>query len=515
MINQQELLRELGLVDEPRLLVELTIQISQNQSQVLCLYENQRIDEVVSQFCQKFNMDKEINKIIEQKLRDSLSQEEKENYFSFENQGLHDRLYNDARLKKMRQEKLEQKLNQSKPDIRKSQTKYSNMYEKQIKQKQIQEQQIIKQKQKQEEKETEELTFKPQLSSNTLKIVNQNRQTRQHNTEYYLIKHGQQIQNQKRQAEMQKEQSILQECSFTPEINRTSQKTQNKRPKHEELYQLAKEKKITLTPKPDKESTFKPQINKSPFNNQYMPFLKRVDMQMKIKEQKSKEIESSFRYDQKSGQELFKPSIRDCNRSRNGLSIGEYLYQIAKKKSDESVLQFDVDDMSTHTIHTERSQAIVLESRKKRLIELFNLLDSDGDGIISSQNIKLENLEPDVLLILQPILLELESFDIYMNQATWVSKCLKYSESINLQDKNKLFINKQRIKTETDQSTFRPLLNQKSVSIIQKRQHNNKSMSMYEKCMVNLKQKERKINQLKEHFEQAEDKQCTFKPNIN
>ena len=29
---------------------------------------------------------------------------------------------------------------------------------------------------------------------------------------------------------------------------------------------------------------------------------------------------------------------------------------------------------------------------------------------------------------------------------------------------------------------------------------------MYEKCMVNLKQKERKINQLKEHFEQAEDK---------
>ena len=56
-------------------------------------------------------MDKEISKIIEQKLRDSLSQEEKENYFSFENQGLHDRLYNDAKLKKMRQEKLEKKLN--------------------------------------------------------------------------------------------------------------------------------------------------------------------------------------------------------------------------------------------------------------------------------------------------------------------------------------------------------------------------------------------------------------------
>jgi len=50
----------------------------------------------------------------------------------------------------------------------------------------------------------------------------------------------------------------------------------------------------------------------------------------------------------------------------------------------------------------------VLKMKIEKYKEIFDLLDSDKDGFISSRNIKLSNLDVDMLKTLTPMLEELQ-----------------------------------------------------------------------------------------------------------
>ena len=78
--------------------------------------------------------------------------------------------------------------------------------------------------------------------------------------------------------------------------------------------------------------------------------------------------------------------------------------------------------------------------RKKKLEEYFKLMDSDNDGLISAQNIYLEELPTEALELLQPVILQLEKLDIYLNIETWTAKCLDIIEKLSVIDKNRLFL---------------------------------------------------------------------------
>ena len=77
--------------------------------------------------------------------------------------------------------------------------------------------------------------------------------------------------------------------------------------------------------------------------------------------------------------------------------------------------------------------------RRKKLEEFFKLMDSDNDGLISAAHIYLEDLPTEALELLQPIILQLEKLDIYLNVETWTAKCLDIVEKMNVPDKNRLF----------------------------------------------------------------------------
>lgn len=77
--------------------------------------------------------------------------------------------------------------------------------------------------------------------------------------------------------------------------------------------------------------------------------------------------------------------------------------------------------------------------RKKKLEEYFKLMDSDNDGLISAANIYLEELPTEALELLQPVILQLEKLDIYLNVETWIAKCLDVIEKLSVYDKNRLF----------------------------------------------------------------------------
>lgn len=77
--------------------------------------------------------------------------------------------------------------------------------------------------------------------------------------------------------------------------------------------------------------------------------------------------------------------------------------------------------------------------RKRKLEEYFKTMDSDKDGFISSNAIDLDHLPTDALILLEPVILELETLDIYMNLESWVSKSLELVDRLSIIDKNRLF----------------------------------------------------------------------------
>ena len=58
-----------------------------------------------------------------------------------------------------------------------------------------------------------------------------------------------------------------------------------------------------------------------------------------------------------------------------------------------------------------RSRKIMGKLRYRKLGEIFDVLDSDGDGKISAQKIEIQRIETEVLEYLAPLLCEMEEED--------------------------------------------------------------------------------------------------------
>lgn len=59
---------------------------------------------------------------------------------------------------------------------------------------------------------------------------------------------------------------------------------------------------------------------------------------------------------------------------------------------------------------SDNSNAILFNLWKQKLLSLFELLDSDYDGYISSQKIDISKLSNETLDVLTPLLLKIEEF---------------------------------------------------------------------------------------------------------
>lgn len=58
----------------------------------------------------------------------------------------------------------------------------------------------------------------------------------------------------------------------------------------------------------------------------------------------------------------------------------------------------------------ENSRRICEQNEENKLLEIFQLLDSDGDGYISAQNIAVATVDADILQLISPVLYEMEDF---------------------------------------------------------------------------------------------------------
>lgn len=75
---------------------------------------------------------------------------------------------------------------------------------------------------------------------------------------------------------------------------------------------------------------------------------------------------------------------------------------------------------------------------KRKAEEIFEILDGDKDGVISSQRIDISRIDGDKLKILAPMLIEMEQMQIVLNMEEFSEAFKKLMREINVIEKNLL-----------------------------------------------------------------------------
>ena len=139
----------------------------------------------------------------------------------------------------------------------------------------------------------------------------------------------------------------------------------------------------------------------------------------------------------------FRPRISRGPKNINQRNItvnleGFYDKRITKEKKE--LLQSKKEDEEEKKIlYNQKSKDIIIKMKIKKYKELFSLLDSDNDGLISSDKIQLTKVEENVLKNIAPILEELNLTKKEMNFKEFCIKLdkLMTEESQNIQENKK------------------------------------------------------------------------------
>ena len=104
-------------------------------------------------------------------------------------------------------------------------------------------------------------------------------------------------------------------------------------------------------------------------------------------------------------------------RNVENMPIGVHLYEQAflteQKIMDRQMVTEEAIKAKREKSKTNNISNLIVEGKKhERLERIFQLLDDDDDGIISSSKICINNLPGNVLKIISPLLIEMEEMQL-------------------------------------------------------------------------------------------------------
>lgn len=129
------------------------------------------------------------------------------------------------------------------------------------------------------------------------------------------------------------------------------------------------------------------------------------------------------------------------------LPVGDHLYNKSKEYDRKKRELFEREQRSMYDQRArsnDRSTAIIEGLRKKNLLTLFNLLDSDGDGVISANRIDISRINTALLELLAPLLCELEELGDTLNQEEFLASADRLMKSLSIAEKDFLLLNHHR-----------------------------------------------------------------------
>ena len=102
-----------------------------------------------------------------------------------------------------------------------------------------------------------------------------------------------------------------------------------------------------------------------------------------------------------------------------------------------------------------------------QLGEIFHRLDSKGRGKVSAQHINLEDIDVDILLIIKPLLVEMEKFNEHLNKEEFIESALNLFKTLDVNERNKILEYKRHksFHTKPHKNSFQPQILKKSKEI--------------------------------------------------
>jgi hypothetical protein len=142
-------------------------------------------------------------------------------------------------------------------------------------------------------------------------------------------------------------------------------------------------------------------------------------------------------YDRENGQRLFRPKIKRKgdepevslgSEVEGPKSINERLYENAQlQRERRQMLQEEAINIQNRAYArpTEKSNQLVDGLQRRKLKQIFRLLDHDSDGMISSQKIDISTISSEVLEAFSSLLIEMEEQDETLDEKSFCEYGLK------------------------------------------------------------------------------------------
>jgi Ca2+-binding EF-hand superfamily protein len=94
-----------------------------------------------------------------------------------------------------------------------------------------------------------------------------------------------------------------------------------------------------------------------------------------------------------------------------------------------------------------KTNKIVERNKIQQFMNIFQKLDSDGDGQISAYRIDITSLDPELLQVLSPLFVEMEELGMNLDQEEFIDAASRLYETVSLPDKNKLVNRSERTRS--------------------------------------------------------------------
>lgn len=258
-------------------------------------------------------------------------------------------------------------------------------------------------------------------------------------------------------------------------------------------------------------------------------FLQRMTNSKKITWETIETEREKLRYfeeqcDSKTGQHLFVPKISEYedsdkfDRKAQGYqSVFDALHDEArilkdKRKNLKKSMKQQQEDFSKHykVQHVcKKSEKILLKLHKRKLADLFEMMDSDYDGFISAQKINIADLSNQLLDILTPLLLKIEEHSLVLNFEQFTEIVLEFSKILSISDKNILLGPERDLyKSPCEEPSFTPMLTENTREIMKFSNSKEWKVKLWEDHRL------RGSNEKENYITQEDIEEWTFHPQI-
>ena len=318
------------------------------------------------------------------------------------------------------------------------------LYEKCMKMKKISNEKIKNEFDMEQKKLLSECTFKPKIHEINIKCfknININNNTKFIKIEKKKIEEN--SQNKKIENETINHRKIKNNITTKNKKIKKKIKSESQIPIFERLYNCQKKEEE----KSNNELLFKPKIN-----NNYKKKLNKITFneRQKIYSAKSterrKKLENQIynKYDNKTGQKLFHPSInKNKNYNKNRIrkyysfSLDKKNIEIKKEKIKKEILtQIKKETIFKANMKSDNIfEKVIINSFKK----IFNILDEKLKGKISLFNYSTKNLPINIKNILAPIFNQIDLKNKYFNEEKFINECKKLFKNLDYYSKREIY----------------------------------------------------------------------------